>query len=81
MATPHPIYDNYEKLRDKNYMSDYYVEQKTGVSRAIMYFWRKRGTKVQRKTIEKLADFFDVPVSYFYEVQENEETEDSSCAG
>lgn len=81
MATPRPIYDNYKKLRDKNYMSDYYVEQKTGVSRAIMCFWRTRGTKVQRKTIEKLADFFNVPVSYFYEVQENEKTEDSSCAG
>ena len=81
MATPTAIYGNYEKLRDKNYMSDYYVEQKTGVSRAIMYFWRKKGTKVQRKTIEKLALFFDVPVSYFYEVQEDEKTDNSSCAG
>jgi len=81
MATPSPIYENYEKLRNQNYISDYYVEQKTGVSRAIMYFWRKRGTKVQRKTIDKLAEFFNVPATYFYEVQDDEETENSSCAG
>lgn len=73
------VYENYAKLRDKNHMTDYYVAKKINAGRAMFTFWR-RGTKPTRASIDKLAEFFGVPANYFYEGDENEETDSSSCA-
>ena len=75
-----PKYSNYEKLRDANYATDYYVAQHANVSRAIFTCWRK-GRPVKRTTVDKLAEYFGVPATYFYEDHENEETKNRSCAG
>ena len=73
------VYKNYAKLRDKNHMSDYYVGKKANIPRAIFTYWRKGG-KPNRGSVDKLAAFFGVPANYFYEGDDDEETEDCSCA-
>lgn len=76
-----PKFENYVRLRDANYATDYYVGLKTGISRSLFYQWSKGNRVVKRTTIDKLAEFFKVPATYFYEDHEDEETKNSSCAG
>ena len=73
MATPKfvPKLENYAKLRDANFVTDYYVGEKTNISRSLFTQWR-RGRVAKRTTIDKLAEFFNVPATYFYEDHSND---------
>lgn len=61
------FYERYVKLRDKNHMTDYYVSQKTGISRAAFTQWKHQNTTPTRRTIDTLAQFFGVNALVFYE--------------
>lgn len=61
------IYLNYEKLRDKNHMTNYAVCKRAGVSKATMTKWKHGLAKPSLNSLEKLSAYFDVPVNYFYE--------------
>lgn len=62
------VYNNYEKLRNENHMTDYYVSKITGLNRANFTAWRK-GVNPSRASIERLAKFFKKPINYFYNEQ------------
>ncbi len=60
-------YLNYEKLRDKNHMTDYAVGKRAGINRAAFTQWKKGNAKPSLSSLEKLAKYFGVSVNYFYE--------------
>ena len=60
-------YLNYEKLRDKNHMTNYAVCKRANINRAAMTQWKKGNAKPSLNSLEKLAKYFGVPVNYFYE--------------
>lgn len=60
-------YHNYAKLRDANHMTDYAVGKRAGVNRACFSQWSKGVSKPSFNSLEKLANYFGVPVNYFYE--------------
>lgn len=60
-------YLNYEKLRDKEHFTDYYVSKKTGVPRSLFSLWRSGAHAPSLNSLEKLSNFFNVPIRYFYE--------------
>lgn len=60
-------YLNYEKLRDKNHMTNYAVCKRAGINRAAMSQWKLGNAKPSLNSLEKLSAFFNVPVNYFYE--------------
>ena len=60
-------YENYAKLRDENYMTDYAVSKRAGINRANFTQWRKGNTAPSYNSLEKLAKYFNVPVKYFFE--------------
>lgn len=59
------VYKNYERLRDENHMTDYYVSKKTHINRSCFTSWRK-GTAPSRNSLERLAEFFGVKCNDFY---------------
>lgn len=60
-------YENYAKLRDSNYLTDYAVGKRAGINRGCFTTWRNGANKPSRRSLEKLAVFFGVSVNYFYE--------------
>ena len=61
------MYKKYAELRDKYHMTDYYVAEKVGVSRATLSNWKNGKHKISRKTIDKLAKLFKVDVLTFFD--------------
>ena len=51
-------------LRDE---TSYNVAKQTGVSEATLSSWKSGRYTPKRKTIKKIADYFSVPVEYFYD--------------
>lgn len=61
------MYQKYEKLRNERGITDYEVFKKTGISTATLSEWKKGTYQPKIDKIKKLADFFEVPVTYFIE--------------
>ena len=70
------MYGKYVKLRDERGLTDYRVSADTKISTATFSEWkkfagRKEGENIgyqpKADKIKILADYFDVPISYFYE--------------
>lgn len=60
-------YANYVKLRDSNYMTDYCVSKQANINRAAFTNWKQGKARPSRRSLEKLAQLFDVDIKYFYE--------------
>lgn len=67
--------EKYEKLRDAAGVTDYAVIKACGFNKSIFADWRAgRGVpKVER--IQKIADYFHVPLSYFYDEEKETDPE------
>lgn len=64
-----PHYSVYEKLRDARHITDSDVLKATGLRRNLISDW-KRGSMPKYEKIAKLAAFFGVPASLFYQAPE-----------
>lgn len=61
------MYQKYEKLRNKKEVTDYEVSKQTGISTATLSEWKKGTYQPKIDKIMVLADYFQVPITYFLE--------------
>lgn len=61
------MYDKFEKLLNERQVSAHQVSLATGVSTATLSSWKQGKYEPKKEKIQKIADYFQVPVSYFYE--------------
>ena len=69
------FYDRYVELCRKNGMSPTGVARKVGISSRTAADWAF-GAEPRNSTLKRIADFFNVDVSYFYEDDEIEHKDD-----
>ncbi len=65
------IYENYCKIRDSRECTDAKVSRETGVTKSTFSDWKSGRCKPKIEKLQKIADYFNVPLSYFF--SENED--------
>ena len=63
------MYQKFENLLHKNNVTAYEVAKKTGVATATLCNWRKGKYTPKLDKLQKIADYFGVPITYFLEEQ------------
>ena len=71
------MYEIYCQLRDQAGVSDYKVAKETGVSRSAFTDWKNGESKPKRENLEKIAEYFGVPVEYLITGKHPERESDS----
>lgn len=66
------MYSKFEKLLKERGVTAYKVAQATGVSTATLTSWKKGVYTPKPDKLQKIADYFGVPISYFLEVKQRE---------
>lgn len=61
------MYDKFEKLLKEKNVTPYRVHKETGISTATLSDWKNGKSQPKKDKIEKICEYFGVPVSYFYE--------------
>lgn len=61
------MYEKFEKLCAEKGVTPYKVSKETGVSTATLTSWKQGKYSPKKEKLQKIADFFGVPVSYFYD--------------
>lgn len=64
------MYSKFEKLLKDNHLTPYKVGKETGISTATLSSWKNGDYEPKPEKIQKIADYFGVPLSYFYEEDE-----------
>ena len=57
-------YENFQKLLDKHGVRAIEVSRATGIATGTLSDWKKGRTTPKPDKLQKIADFFDVPVDY-----------------
>lgn len=60
------MYDRYVKLRDANNVKDSDVAKNTGIGRSTFSDWKSGRSQPKKEKLEKIAEYFGVPIEYFY---------------
>lgn len=60
-------YIKFEKLLKKNKVTANKVSKNTGVSTAILSYWKTGRSEPKISNLKKIADYFGVPIEYFLE--------------
>ena len=60
------MYEKFEELLRKNNVTPYRVHKETGISTATLSDWKNGKSEPKKDKIEKICDYFNVPLSYFY---------------
>jgi len=58
-------YKKFEELCNENNVTAYQVSNVTGVATSTLSMWKKGKYVPKINKIQKLAEFFNVPISYF----------------
>ena len=61
------MYKKYIQLRDERGLTDYKVSVETGIAKSTFTDWKTGRSKPKIEKLQKLADYFQVPVTYFLE--------------
>ena len=61
------MYAKYAQLRDERQLTDYRVAKETNIAAATFSAWKTGTYKPKVDKLKILADYFDVPISYFLE--------------
>lgn len=61
------MYEKFEALLNKNNVTAYQVSKDTGVNASTLSDWKAGRYEPKVKNIKKIADYFGVPLTYFYE--------------
>ena len=72
------LYEKFEKLINERGVKTAEVAEGTGIKKPTFSAWKKGNYTPKADKIQKIADYLEVPISYFYEDPEqyynNEET-------
>lgn len=60
------MYDKFEKLLEERGVTPYRVHKETGISTATLSDWKNGKSQPKQDKIEKICEYFNVPISYFY---------------
>ena len=60
-------YQKFERLLQANGVTASEVAQKTGISKSTFSAWKQDRYTLKVSTLEKIADYFKVSVTYFIE--------------
>lgn len=63
------MYEKFKRLLDANNVTPYKVAKETGIATTTFTEWKKGNYTPKKDKIQKIADYFGVPISYFYEEQ------------
>lgn len=72
------MYERYAALRDEKGLTDYRVARDLDLPANMFSEWKNSGIDGRKKTnpkadkLLKLAEYFEVPLEYFYQEGENE---------
>ena len=58
------MYEIYARLRDSMGVTDYRVAKETGIAKSTLSDWQKGKCNIKTEKLQKLADYFDVPLEY-----------------
>ncbi len=58
------MYEIFEQLLQKNGVSPYKVAKEAGVTQTALSNWKLGKSTPTAKTLQKIADYFDVPIDY-----------------
>ena len=61
------MYNKFLKLLEKHNLTAYRVAKDTGISPVVFSEWKKGKSKPKVDKLMVLADYFNIPVSYFLE--------------
>lgn len=61
-----PLYEKYEALRDEEGVLDSHVASESGVEQPTLIAWRNGDYSPKVDKIMKIANYFKVPLDYFY---------------
>ena len=71
------MYEKFEKLlADKN-VTAYRVAKDLDMPRSAFSGWKNGRSTPKIETLQKIADYFDVPVAYFYDYDQHEQMKDA----
>lgn len=61
------MYEKYVALRNKKGVTDYKVSEATGITKSTFSDWKSGRSKPKVDKLQKLADYFGVPVTCLLE--------------
>lgn len=61
------MYKKYIQLRNEKGLTDYKVSVDTGITKSTFTDWKTGRSRPKIDKLQKLADYFNVPVTYFLE--------------
>ncbi len=61
------MYERFERLLKELNVTTYRVAKMTGISRSTFTNWKQGNYQPKVDKLQKIADFFGVPVTYFIE--------------
>ena len=61
------MYEKYERLLSDKGVKTSDVSKATGVDKSTFSHWKKGNYTPKADKLQKIADYFEVPISYFYE--------------
>lgn len=62
-----PVYEKFEALLTKAQVSTYQVSKATGIPASTFSDWKKGRSRPKFEKLQKLAQFFNVPIEAFFE--------------
>lgn len=69
------MYLRFAELLTKSGLKVADVARETGISPSTFSDWKRGKSKPKVEKLQKIAEFFDVPISYFLESEEGKENE------
>ena len=60
------MYKKFEMLLERDHITPYRVYKDTGISTATLSDWKNGKSQPKKDKMEKLCEYFNVPLSYFY---------------
>ena len=61
------MYEKFAKLLENKGVSAYRVSKETGISQTSLSQWKSGQYELKADKLQKIADYFNVPLSYFYD--------------
>lgn len=61
------MYKKFEELMKKTEKTSYQVSKDTGISQAVLSYWKTGRSNPKLDKLKILADYFNVPIEYFLE--------------